>query len=173
MRRELVGSFAMLHFVAIFIYCAGRYNYLFYLLTSFMFSMFLNYHKNSSSAAQEPIGPPVTQAGVAPVSPWAVFVTWDQPNGTTTDELWGYILNFTHFTKFVKATDRLMFFSQDTDITPGTVQHVFIEAVYTTKGRSQPVLTSCRLPPACMSFLHLNRKITLFLRSSAYNTCGM
>ncbi len=65
-------------------------------------------------------GPPVTTAGVAPYSPWAVLVTWNQPNGVSLNDIWKYRLDFQTFSVEVPATHSLMFHSQDTNIYPGS-----------------------------------------------------
>ncbi len=94
-------------------------------------------------------GPPVTNAGLAPLGPWAAFLTWDQPEGINPDDLVSYRLNFTTFTVDVPATDKLMMHMQDYGIEPGMEVVVGITAMYKYKDPSEPLYRKCKSLPAC------------------------
>ncbi len=96
-------------------------------------------------------GPPVTTAGVAPYSPWAVLVTWNQPNGVSLNDIWNYRLDFHTFSVEVPATHTLMFYFRDTNIYPGSDLHVSIYAIYRHMNQSLPKDIYCRVVPACTS----------------------
>ncbi len=98
----------------------------------------------SISVAQQERGPPVTKAGLAPLGPWAVFVTWDRPTGADVNDLWGYKLNFGHFVVHIPATTAIMFHPQGHGITPGGEVTVKITALYNIKGESNPIILTRR-----------------------------
>ncbi len=99
-------------------------------------------------AAELKPGPPVTNAGLAPVGPWSTFLTWDQPDGVDSDDLEAYRLNFTNFAVLVPATDKLMMHLQDTGIEPNTAVIVAITVVYKSMAPSKPLYRKCHVPPA-------------------------
>ncbi len=90
----------------------------------------------------------MTKAGLAPLGPWAVFLTWDQPEGVSTDDLQAYRLNFTNFVVIVPATDKLMMHMQDTGISPNMGVKVAIQALYRTMAPSEPLHRKCQALPA-------------------------
>ncbi len=94
-------------------------------------------------------GPPVTTTGIAPYSPWAVLVTWNQSNGVLLNDLWRYRLDFQTFSIEVPATQTLMFYSQDVNIYPGSDVYVSIYAIYRHMNQSLPESSSCRVVQAC------------------------
>ncbi len=125
----------------------------------------------TSSAAQQPNSPPVTQAGLAPVSPWSAFLTWDQPSGVLFKEIWGYKLNFSGIVEYVTATGPLMFFAMDYGITPGIWQYVDIVVVYKEKAPSSPITRSCIMPAACTyTFCLLFLKVLYFNEFMPFST---
>ncbi len=91
----------------------------------------------------------MTTAGVAPYSPWAVLVTWNQPKGVSLIDLWGYKLDFQDFSVEVPATHTLMFHSQDTGINPGSDVYVSIYVIYRHMNQSLPWHVHCKVVPAC------------------------
>ncbi len=100
------------------------------------------------SAAQRPRGPPVIKAGLAPLGPWAMFLTWDQPVGADPTDLWAYKLDFGSFAVNVPATSKLMMHTQDTGISPGQQVSVAITARYNRKADSASMSLGLRALPA-------------------------
>ncbi len=98
--------------------------------------------------AQQPRGPPVTKAGLAPLGPWAVFLTWDRPTGADPDDLWSYKLRFNNYVIHIPATSQIMFHTQHIGISPGQPVTADIVALYNTKAESAPMTIGMRNLPA-------------------------
>ncbi len=90
----------------------------------------------------------MTNAGLAPLGPWAVFLTWDQPEGVDKDDLKGYRLNFTTVVVDVPATEKLMLHTQHHGITHNMAVNVEIQALYWKMGTSKPLVRKCQTLPA-------------------------
>ncbi len=99
-------------------------------------------------AALQPRGPPVTKAGLAPLGPWAMFLTWDQPTGADPANLWAYKIKINNFTIHIPATTPIMFHAQKTGIQPGQPVSVEITALYNTLAESLPLTLGQRALPA-------------------------
>ncbi len=89
--------------------------------------------------AQQQRGPPVTNAGVAPLGPWSVFLTWDQPKGAIPGDLWAYRLKFNNFLVYLPASAPIMFYTPVEGISPGRPVNVEIIAMYTHRANSAPM----------------------------------
>ncbi len=103
----------------------------------------------------------MTNAGLAPLGPWAVFLTWDQPEGVAKDDLKGYQLNFTTIVVHVPATEKLMMHTQHHGITHNMAVDVEIRALYWNMGPSEPLIRKCQTLPAG-TFIFCNDRFCKF-----------
>lgn len=103
-------------------------------------------------AAQHRRGPPVTNAGLAPIGPWGFFLTWDAPTGADPTDLWAYQIKFGSFVINLQATNKIMFHAQTKGVSPGRPLSVEIVALYTTKSASTPMTIGMTTLPASKNF---------------------
>ncbi len=90
--------------------------------------------------AQQPRGPPVTKAGLAPFGPWAVFLTWNRPTGADPDDIWAYRIKFNSFVIHIADNGPIMFHPQGRGITPDRPVTVEIVALYNYRMESAPMI---------------------------------
>ncbi len=108
-------------------------------------------------------GPPVQNLKVSPLSPWAIFVTWKQPDNVRKDEINQYKLTGS-ISETRRPGDLWVFCFVDSGLIPGAAIEVTMTVEYKSLPHSLPetirkTMPSARKPNLLLFF----RKFVFFL----------
>ncbi len=94
-----------------------------------------------------PNGPQVRHLKVSPVSPWAIFVSWQQPEGYNKKNISEYRLTGS-INETRQAGDDYVFCFVDHGLDPGKNISVIMTVIYNITGPSIPQTIKATMPPA-------------------------